>query len=201
MISAHSGTRQLADALTGAALEAGANSPRVRGADWRLAEVTTVNADGTVIADGITVRRLESYALPAVGDVIVIAQSSAGNWVAEGRLATDPGGWTALTLASGYINPGHGYTASYLRAGRRIWMRGRIGRTGGVTIPNNTTIFTVPVAIRPIDDLDNGFAVVRDATTYPATLRVDITVTGIVRTYESDSLPTWISLDGITYTI
>ncbi|WP_381801229.1 hypothetical protein [Streptomyces niveus] len=47
-----------------------------------------MNAGGTVIADGITVRRMESYTAPQVGDVIVIARSGNGNWIATGRLST-----------------------------------------------------------------------------------------------------------------
>ncbi|MFJ6073715.1 hypothetical protein ACIQFU_23210 [Streptomyces sp. NPDC093065] len=196
-----SATRDLADGLRRQAAKTGATTPSVRGADWRLATVTVVGADGTVTADGITVRRLDSYTSPAVGDVIVIEQSSSGNWISPGRTTTAPGGWTALTLASGYIHPGHGYAAGWLRDGNRIWLRGRISRTGGATLPNGTTIATIPAGIRPAGGVDVGWAVARDGGTYPATVRVDITTAGVLRTYEATSLPTWISLDGISYTI
>lgn len=79
--------RDLAAALRRQARRTGERAPSVRGSDWRLATVTTVNADGTVVADSVTARRLQSYQAPAVGDVIVISQSSSGNWLAEGRPA------------------------------------------------------------------------------------------------------------------
>lgn len=89
MSTPHSSVRRLADALQKQAVSAGANTPSVRGADWRLATVQTVNAGGTIVTDdGITVRQLETYTMPLVGDVIVISQSSSGNWIACGRLAT-----------------------------------------------------------------------------------------------------------------
>ncbi|SDL27567.1 hypothetical protein [Streptomyces indicus] len=199
--SAHTDARRLADALSGAAVAAGETTPAVRGADWRLAEVDTVNADGTIeTTDGIIVRRMESYVLPAAGDVIVISQSSSGNWIALGRTATNSGGWTALTLAAGYTNPGHGYTASYLREGRRIWLRGRIGPTSG-TIADGDTILTLPAAIRPADSPTVSWAVTRDASAMPAVCRLEITTAGAVRTFQTTALPSWVALDGISYTI
>ncbi|GAA1888460.1 hypothetical protein GCM10009837_07910 [Streptomyces durmitorensis] len=81
--------RKLADALQQQAVSAGATATSVRGADWRLATVQTVNGDGTILtADGITVRCLETYVQPVVGDLVVISQSSSGNWLATGRTAT-----------------------------------------------------------------------------------------------------------------
>ncbi|MBB5129832.1 hypothetical protein FHS32_006626 [Streptomyces albaduncus] len=171
----------------------------MRGSDWRLATVTAVNTDGTVDADGIEdIRCAETYGLPAVGDVVILDQNSMGNWLCRGRTTT-ASGWTNLTLAAGMTNPGHGWTASYLREGRRIWLRGRIGPTSG-TIADGTTLLTLPEAIRP--SAAAAWAVARDSTTVPATIRVEITSgTGAVRTYQSSNLPSWVALDGITYTI
>lgn len=86
--------RDLVASLQRQAQRVGERSPSVRGADWRLATVTAVNTDGTIVADGITVRRLETYAQPAVGDIVVIDRNSAGNWCCRGRTATsdDPVG-------------------------------------------------------------------------------------------------------------
>ena len=138
----------LAHAMVGAATTAGATSTAVRGADWRLGIVTAVGA-GTVDVGQIRARRLDSYTLPTVGDQIVITQNSAGNWLAIGRTAAnDSGVWNTLTLASGYTNPGHGYTAAWMREGKRIWLRGRIGKASG-TIANGATICTLPASIRP----------------------------------------------------
>lgn len=76
----------LVDALHQQAIAAGAGAPSVRGSDWRLTTVATVNSDGTVItADGITARRLMSYRSPRVDDLIVVSQASNGNWMALGK--------------------------------------------------------------------------------------------------------------------
>ncbi|MFF0166848.1 hypothetical protein [Streptomyces prasinus] len=200
MRSAHSTSRDLAAALARRAQRAGEQTPSVRGSDWSGAVVTAVHTDGTVDADGLEgIRCMETYSQPATGDLIYITQSSSGNWLAWGRTATVFQDWTDLTLASGMQNPGHGWTASYLREGRRIWLRGRVGPTTG-TIADGTTILTLPTAIRP--GVAAAWAVARDASAVPATIRVEITAaTGAVRTYQSTNLPQWVALDGITYTI
>lgn len=101
MKSSHTSTRDLAWALRQQAKRTGEQAPSVRGSDWRLATVTAINTDGTVDADGIAgIRRMEFYTNPAVGDVIRIDQSSSGNLVAMGRLATTEGtAWTPYTVA------------------------------------------------------------------------------------------------------
>lgn len=191
--------RDLSAAISRKAQRVGERAPSVRGSDWRLAVVTAENGDGTVDADGIEdIRCMESYALPTVDDVIVITQSSSGNWLAWGRTTTIDPDWTPLTLAAGYTNPGHGYTASYLREGRRIWMRGRIGPTSG-TIADGATLATIPTAIRP--GVAVAWAVARDASVMPAVCRLEITAAGVLRTFQSTNLPTWVSLDGLSYTI
>jgi hypothetical protein len=84
------------------AVQAGQSTPAVR-ADWRLAQVDTVGAAGTVTTtDGIIARRMESYQYPAVGDTIRVQQSSAGSWVTDGRLGDGSGGWTAISLSAGW---------------------------------------------------------------------------------------------------
>ncbi|AJP04796.1 hypothetical protein TU94_28470 [Streptomyces cyaneogriseus subsp. noncyanogenus] len=191
--------RDLAWALKQQATRAGEGAPSVRGSDWRLATVTAVNADGTVAVDGIpAVRCMPTYTLPAIDDVIVIDQSSSGNWLAWGRTATTAQTWTTLALASGFQNPGHGHTPAYLREGRRIWLRGRIGPTSG-SIADGATLLTLPAAIQP--GVSMSWAVTRDSGTYPAVLRLEITTTGTIRTFQATNLPTWVSLDGISYTI
>jgi hypothetical protein len=197
--STHASTRDLKWAIQQAAKRTGEQAPSVRGSDWRLATVTAENGDGTIDADGIpTIRCMESYTQPAVGDVIVITQSSSGNWLAWGRTTTADPDWLNLTLASGFQNPGHGYNAAYLREGRRIWLRGRIGPTSG-TIADGATILTLPAAIQPAQAM--AWAVTRDASVAPAVCRLEIVVPGVIRTFQSTNLPTWVSLDGISYTI
>lgn len=197
--SGHGVHRDLAWALKQQAQRAGERAPSVRGSDWRLATVAADNGNGTVGADGIPdIRCMESYPLPAVGDVIVITQSSSGNWLAFGRPAAYNQDWTNLTLASGYQYPGHGYTPSYLREGRRIWLRGRIGPTAG-TIADGAILCTLPAAIQP--GVNVSWAVTRDASVAPSTIRLEITNTGVLKTFQASNLPTWVSLDGISYTI
>jgi hypothetical protein len=87
--STHAVHRDLAWALKQQALRAGEGSPAVRGADWRTAAVTGVNGDGTIAVDGIpAVRCLDTYVHPTVGDIVLITQSSSGNWAAWGRTST-----------------------------------------------------------------------------------------------------------------
>lgn len=200
MTIGQAGPADLARAIRGAATTAGATSTAVRGSDWRIGVVTAVGA-GTVDVGQIRARRLDSYTLPAVGDSIVITQNSAGNWLAIGRTAAnDSGVWNTLTLASGYTNPGHGYTAAWMREGKRIWLRGRIGPTSG-SISSGATIATLPTSIRPAGGIDVGWASPRgQISTGPSLTRCEITPAGVLRIYEGFSLPTWISLDNVTYT-
>lgn len=199
--SSHTSSRDLAAALQRQTARTGATTPAVRGADWRLATVTAVGT-GTVTADGIVVRCLETYTMPLVGDVIAISQSSSGNWIAFGRTASVTSGWTPLALSSGCTHPGHGYTPAWLREGPRIYMRGRIGLTGGSGIPNGTSFASIPVAIRPAGGVAVGWAVARDGGAEPSVARVEITDVGVLRTYDSSApLPTWVALDGVTYTL
>ena len=113
-------------------------------------------------------------------------------------MAAGSGEWTALTLATGYTNPGHGYVAGWLREGRRIHLRGRI-RAATAAIPNAATIATIPAALRPSGGVAVGWAVARDTAVYPTTCRVEITVEGVLRTYELTTPPEWIALDGVSY--
>ncbi|MFE0794798.1 hypothetical protein [Streptomyces mutabilis] len=140
--------RDLAWALKQQATRAGESAPSVRGADWRTAVVTTVNGDGTVAVDGIpAIRCLETYALPAVGDVAVISQSSNGNWIAWGRTSTGAG-WTPITLASGWAANANYYTPAY-----RLWGDGTASLCGlasmSGTLATGTVAATLPAPARP----------------------------------------------------
>lgn len=89
---------QLSSAVHDQAVYAGRSTPAVRGADWRLATVQTVNTDGTITTtDGIPARRLDSYQGAKTGDQVVITVSGAGGWVCWGRIGTGSGGWTPYT--------------------------------------------------------------------------------------------------------
>ncbi|MDR3084012.1 MAG: hypothetical protein LBV60_24365 [Streptomyces sp.] len=139
-------TRELAAALKASAAKTGSTTPSVRGADWRTAVVTAV-ASGTVTADGIKVRCMETYARPLVGDVIVISQSSNGNWITWGRTSTGAA-WTTLTLASGWTA-----NASYYTPAARVWGDGTASLCGlasmSGTLAGGTVVATLPAAARP----------------------------------------------------
>lgn len=92
-MTVNASVRPLGEALSAAvreqAKQAGSDTSSVRGADWRMAVVDTVNADGTIVTtDGVTARRDETYVSPAAPDLIVITQSSNGQWWAWGRGST-----------------------------------------------------------------------------------------------------------------
>ncbi|MFF4738775.1 hypothetical protein ACFY2W_23260 [Streptomyces sp. NPDC001262] len=111
-------------------------------------------------------------------------------------------GWQPLALAAGYGHPGHGMPAAWRRIGPMVILRGRIGPTGGGTIPNGATIFTLPAQARPAGNKEFAWASPRDQSNKtPSVCRVEIQPGGIVRTYEFVELPAWISLDSVTYTV
>lgn len=89
---------EMADAHRAQAQAAGAQSPTVRGSDWRLATVASVGGSGTVtMSDGTVARRIETYANPEVGDLVVISWSSLGGIICHGRLGSSTGSsWTSF---------------------------------------------------------------------------------------------------------
>ncbi|MFF7329635.1 hypothetical protein [Streptomyces sp. NPDC008150] len=147
-MTAHAVHRDLAWALKKQAQRAGEQAPSVRGADWRLATVTTVGTDGTVTADGIIVRRLETYPFPLVGDVIVISQSSAGNWVTLGRLA----GGNAITDFTPTVGSAPGTvwsvrTGWYYRTGQMVHVCIYLGITSVGTGGTNIVTVDMPTDV------------------------------------------------------
>jgi len=148
--------RDLAAAMKAQAKRAGEESPSVRGADWRLATVTAVGTDGTVTADGIKVRRMDTYQAPVINDIVVICQSSSGNWVTFGRTASaiDPNGaWTAIPLASGFTSTHTVFGPAQYRivtayGSARVELRGSVDCTSSVTAQTNFST-ALPTAARP----------------------------------------------------
>ncbi|MFE1770263.1 hypothetical protein [Streptomyces sp. NPDC059008] len=110
-------------------------------------------------------------------------------------------GWRPLALTAGYGNPGHGMPAAWRRLGSMVMLRGRIAPTKtGTTIANGATIATLPADIRPAGGKEFAWASPRDQTNKgPSVTRVEINVGGTLRIFESHDLPSWISLDGVTY--
>ncbi|MFJ9740806.1 hypothetical protein [Streptomyces sp. NPDC101166] len=145
--------RDLAQALKQQARRTGERAPSVRGSDWKQAVITAVNADGTVDADSIpAIRRLQHFTDPAVGDVVVISQSGAGNWLALGRLATSVGEWTALPFAAGFSAAPTYQVPQYRIVGRAVHIRGSFTKSS--TLVSGDVFTTVPTAIRPLVDHD-----------------------------------------------
>ncbi|MET7795634.1 hypothetical protein [Streptomyces decoyicus] len=187
----------LADALRRQAAQAGADSPAVRGSDWRQAIVSTVNTDGTVVtSDGIIARRMATYVTPTVGETIVVSISSSGNWLAHGRIAatTTAGTWQTLTLSGGWTAFGSPYwTPSY-----RINGDGTVSLSGLVKAPASAatpqTLCTLPAAIAPTSksrfptEVANG---IHGA--------LDINITGVVQIQDYAGNAGWAALDGVQY--
>jgi hypothetical protein len=137
-------------ALRQQAKRAGEESPSVRGADWRLATVAAVGVDGTVTADGITARRMETYRNAAIGDVAVLTQSSMGNWIAHGRMATgaevEPVDYTP-TVAGGGSVAWTSRTGWYYKVGKMVYVCIYLGvsangsGTGFVSVDMPTAVY------------------------------------------------------------
>jgi hypothetical protein len=99
-VSGQSSTRVLAAALRRhAARSAATTGPLSRTATVQRAVVASLSADQTVVttADGVPAIRLAAYAAPAVGDVIQMASTATGAWVALGRLAAATDAETGFT--------------------------------------------------------------------------------------------------------
>ncbi|XIG78785.1 hypothetical protein C1N81_39910 [Streptomyces sp. SGAir0957] len=118
----------------------------MRGSDWRTATVTAVGT-GTITADGLVWRCMETYARPVVGDVAIVTQSGNGNLVAWGR-ASNGAAWTPISLVSGWTaNPSY-YTPAY-----RLWGDGTASLCGlasmSGTLASGTTVANLPAAATP----------------------------------------------------
>ena len=152
--------RDLAAALrTHAARSAAATGPLSRTSTMQRASVAEVSSDGTTIttADGIPALRLASYTTPTVGDVIQIASTATGAWVALGRLAAaaDSGAWAVLPAGTNYA-PLSGYQAPTCRKqGDAVHLRGSYTKPGsGVTIAYGDVFAVLPAGYWPPADTD-----------------------------------------------
>ncbi|MGW2228279.1 hypothetical protein [Streptomyces formicae] len=219
MKSSHGTVRQLADALQQQAVSAGATATSVRGADWRLATVTATGA-GTVTADGIVCRRLESYVLPAIGDLIVISQSSSGNWIACGRLSgVADQAWTQPTLATGFTHDGNSngnvlYRQIVIGGTRVMQWRGGLGITyasNAIQNGGDSLASALPTALRPASlrslpaacsaSASSSLSLKIDART-DGQLRVVGTTTSTTDAYATPIIrPPWVSLNGLQYSL
>lgn len=172
--------QQMAAEIAQLSRNQGAADPAVRGADWRMAVVATVGTDGTVTtADGIVARRLASYQLPAVDDVVVISQASSGGWIALDRTTPLAGdNWQVPSFSSPWASytAGGGYqTARFRRTGNELIIEGLV-TTGATSVSGSSTVFTLPVGYRPAA----SFAFPQ-ITTSSTVRQLDVLNTGVVR--------------------
>ncbi|MFF8784846.1 hypothetical protein [Streptomyces sp. NPDC015125] len=189
----------LADALRRQATQAGADSPAVRGSDWRQAIVATVGTDGTVTtSDGIIARRMATYVTPAAGETIVVSISSSGNWLAHGRIApvSTAGTWQTLTLSGGWT----AYGTPYWAPSYRINGDGTVSLSGLAKAPATAgspqTLCTLPAAIVPSSK--SRFPV-EVASGLHGVLDVNPTGTSTLQIQDYSGNATWATLDGIRY--
>jgi hypothetical protein len=215
-------TRRASDAETAAALKrsakkVGEQSTSVRGADWRTAIVTAVGA-GTVTADGIVWRCMETYTMPLIGDVTVVSQSSNGNCIALGRLSAGDPGWTQPSLGTGYT---HGNTTTNGNLNGPIRYR-RVIRQGGwwmewdgganrATGAQTANILSSALATANRPTAKASFVIARNATAITGiaasisvvhSLKVDFNQDGTVQLISAaagDEETAWFSLKGIRY--
>jgi hypothetical protein len=220
MKSQHSVHHDLAWALKQQAKRAGERAPSVRGSDWRLATVTTVNTGGTLVADGITARCMETYQGAAVGDVVVLSQSSSGNWIAHGRLsAGSDTSWVKPSLVTGFDHNGNSngdvmYRLVVIGGTRMMQWRGGITITyASNSIQNSGDILATPLAtaLRPTGTRSMA-AACSAAGSSSLALKVDARTDGQIRivgtttstsdTYSTPIIrPGWVSLTGLQYSL
>lgn len=220
MTIGQAGPADLARAITGAARTAGATTPAVRGADWRLGIVTAVNVSaGTVDIGQIRARRMESYQAPAVGDQIVITQNSAGNWLAWDRTSagTDTS-WITPTLGTGYTQGNSSTTGNNNgpiryrkfvdRGTTYMEWDGGANRSTGAQVTNILSA-ALPATYRPT--CRASFVIARNATNITGvsgstsvvhSLKLDFNQDGtipLISAAAGNEETSWFSLKGIRY--
>lgn len=200
--------RDLVAALRAQAKRTGEESPSVRGSDWRLATVTAVNTDGTVQVDtAMNVRRMDTYQAPAVNDVVVICQSSSGNWITFGRTAgaADPvGAWTSIPLASGFTSTHTVFGPAQYRivtayGSTRVELRGSVDCTSSVTTQTSFST-ALPAAARPA--VQRTWVGRRNySVDTKGVVPMEISTGGVMNVFgsASPSQTDWFALDGCHY--
>lgn len=121
------------------------------------------------------------------------------------------GPWTNLPLASGYqAHPDFGFTPQYkVKPSGEVKLRGTISRTTGAKFTSATAIATIPTDYAPAESV---YAVAGSGTGTGAmwSVRIDVGPDGIIQprfsagyvgTGSDNTIPNWLSLDGITWDI
>ncbi len=188
---------ELADALHGQVRQAADQSPGVRGADWQISIVDSVQATGTVTTtEGIVARRTGLYVTPAVGDTVVLTVSGAGHWLALCRLApaSTAGTWQALS----YNGSWSAWGAPHYAPAYRINGDGTVSLSGLAKAPGSTTgtstIATLPTAARPA--LKARFSTIVNPGVGGA---LDVNTDGTIQITDYPGTAIWATLDGATF--
>lgn len=197
MSSVQQAASDLADILYSQVRQASDQDPSIRGADWRLAVVASVEATGTVTTtDGIIARRTDLYVTPVVGDTIILTISGIGNWLAIGRMApvSTAGTWQDLT----YSGTWSAWGAPYYPPAYRINGDGTVSLCGLARAPGSTTgtstIATLPVAARPAQGVRLG-AIVNSGVISALLVNTD----GTIQIADYTGTAVWAALDGATF--
>ncbi|GAA0641285.1 hypothetical protein GCM10009548_01840 [Streptomyces malaysiensis subsp. malaysiensis] len=168
---------------------------------WLTASVTAVYTDGTLDISTATgsvqkVRRVRSYAAPAVGDVVKVDRTPEGNWLVTGALASSNHDWQALSLASGFTVVGGPTDAP---PSVRVTDSGTLQLSGlvkGAAATGGPTQFaTLPASV-------STAWIIRCAvpTSFTGNVAyVGIFPTGVLNLYPNatHTASTWIQLDGV----
>lgn len=197
MSSVQQAASDLADVLYRQVRQASDQDPSVRGADWRLGVVASIQTTGTVTTtDGIVARRTDFYVTPVVGDTIILTVSGAGNWLVLGRMApsTTAGTWQALSYAGTWSAWG----APHYSPAYRINGDGTVSLSGLAKAPGSTTgtstIATLPVGARPA--LKVRFTTIVNPGVTGA---LDVNTDGTVQITDYSGTAIWATLDGATF--
>ncbi|WP_327738467.1 hypothetical protein OG749_36395 [Streptomyces nojiriensis] len=199
MSSVQQAAADLADILHGQVRQASDQDPSIRGADWRLAVVASIQTTGTVTTtDGVVARRTDMYVTPLVGDTIILTVSGMGNWLAVGRIApsTTAGTWQALT----YNGTWSAWGSPFYSPAYRIEGDGTVSLSGLARAPAATsgvsTVATLPVPARPAAAVYRSILVNAGVN---GTLMIDTDGTMQIRDYTGTA--GWAAFDGVTFRI
>lgn len=197
MTSVQQAANDLADTLYAQVRQASDQDPGVRGADWRLATVASIQSTGTVTTtDNVVARRTDLYVTPVVGDTIILTVSGIGNWLAIGRVApsTTAGTWQALT----YNGTWSAWGAPHYSPAYRINGDGTVSLSGLAKAPGSTTgtstIATLPAAARPA--FKARFTTIVNPGVNGA---LDVNTDGTVQITDYSGTAIWATLDGATF--
>ena len=199
------------------------------GADWRMAVVDALPGDGTCTVSTSTgafpgVRMVATGV--QVGFRVLISRDSLGNWICLGKrmVGSDFTEWTDAALATGFTGGGNSngtvqYRIIPVSTTRMVQWRGGLNVTYPNAAPNSIAnggdflAATLPTDFRPPVRRSLPVACSAASNDLVPTIKVDFNtdgttqVVGTRRTTATNSYtnptiePSWVSLNGIAYTV